>query len=348
MMSPVSAVQPAAAGSPAASMPAAPAVAPPPGLAPPAVLETPAAGAAPRCDNCGASVSGRYCGNCGQRVEPPVHTLWHFIQVAAEDVTHADSRLWRTLWALLFKPGYLTHEFLVGRRARYLPPVRLYLVLSVVFFIWFTATNQKMMVLQVDAPALPSADSGVSAPSGRHDYGPMAPVKPGESPEERAERVCPDLGHLGPWQDRILRRFTHTCRLVVLDDGRAVRDAFLHNLPRAMFLFLPLLAAGMMLMYWRPRHYYVEHLLLFVHNHAFGFLLLLLAAGVSAFLPWAASSVRFALCLYIPWYVYRSMRVVYGQGRWLTIAKLVPLSFFYLVSGVLMLVLTVVYSGLSL
>jgi Protein of unknown function (DUF3667) len=316
--------------------------------APAAAAPAPAAAApaTPRCDNCGASVPERYCGNCGQRVEPPVHTLWHFIQVAAEDVTHADSRLWRTLWALLFKPGYLTHEFLAGRRARYLPPVRLYLVLSVVFFIWFSATNQKMTVLQLDAPR--SAGSGAAAAPGRHEYGPMAKAEPGESPQQRAERVCPDLSHQGPWQDVILRRVTHACRLVVLDNGSSVRDAFLHNLPRAMFLFLPLLAGGMMLVYWRPRHYYVEHLLLFVHNHAFGFLLLLLAAGVSALLPVAASWVRFALCLYIPWYVYRSMRVVYGQGRWLTFGKLLPLSLFYLVSGVLMLALTIAYSGLSL
>jgi len=46
--------------------------------------------------------------------------------------------------------------------------------------------------------------------------------------------------------------------------------------------------------------------------------------------------------------VYRSMRVVYGQGRWLTFGKLVALGFFYLVSGVLMIALTVAYSGLSL
>ena len=314
----------------------------------PVVAAAPPAAAAPqerRCDNCGASVSGRYCAECGQRLEPPVHTLWHFIQVAAEDVTHADSRLWRTLWALLFKPGYLTHEFLVGRRARYLPPVRLYLALSVVFFIWFSATNRNMTVLHLDAPQ--SAGSAVATAPGRHEYGPMARAQDDESPQQRAERVCPDLGHLGPWQDRILRRVTHACRVVVLNDERSVRDAFLHNLPRAMFLFLPLLAAGMMLLYRRPRHYYVEHLLLFVHNHAFGFLLLLLAAGVSALVPWAASWVRFALCLYIPWYVYRSLRVVYGQGRWLTFGKLVALSFFYLISGALMLALTIAYSEFS-
>ncbi|HEV8017618.1 MAG TPA: DUF3667 domain-containing protein [Steroidobacteraceae bacterium] len=298
------------------------------------------------CENCGAEVTGRYCGACGQRLEPPLHSLWHFLTVATEDLTHADSRLWRTLGALLLRPGFLTRQFLDGRRARYLPPVRLYLVLSVVFFIWFSATHQKMTVLHLDAPR--SASSAAAVAPGRHEYGLMAPAQPDESLQQRAERVCPDLSHQGPWQDSILRRVTHACRLVVLDDGRSVREAFLHNAPRAMFLFLPLLAAGMMLLYWRPRHYYVEHLLVFVHNHAFVFLLLLLAAGVSALLPVAEQWVRFAVCVYIPWYVYRSMRLVYGQGRWLTFGKLLLLSLFYLVSGALMLALTIAYSGLSL
>ena len=343
----MSAPAPAVVAPPEAATVAGPAAADPAAALPAASAPDP-----PRCHNCSASVPGRYCGNCGQRLEPPVHSLWHFLTVATEDVTHADSRLWRTLWALLFKPGFLTRQFLDGRRASYLPPVRLYLVLSVVFFIWFTATNQKMTVLHLDAPpgvdAPPSAGSGAAVVPGQHEYGPMAPARPEESPQQRAERVCPDLSPQGPWQDRILRRVTRACRTVVLDDGRSVRDAFLHNLPHAMFLFLPLLAAGMMLVYWWPRHYYVEHLLLFVHNHAFGFLLLLLAAGVSALVPWAASWVRLALCLYIPWYVYRSMRVVYGQGRWLTFGKLAVLSFFYLVSGGLMIALTIAYSGFSL
>jgi hypothetical protein len=100
-----------------------------------------------RCENCGAAVSGRYCATCGQRLEPPLHSLWHFSRTATEDLTHADSRLWRTLGALLFRPGYLTREFLAGRRARYLPPVRLYLVVSVVFFLWASATHHLRVVL---------------------------------------------------------------------------------------------------------------------------------------------------------------------------------------------------------
>ena len=69
----------------------------------------------------------------------------------------------------------------------------------------------------------------------------------------------------------------------------------MHNVPRALFIFLPLLAGVMMLMYWRPRHYYVEHLLLFVHNHAFVFLLLMIAGLVAALLPAVSGLVTLAV-----------------------------------------------------
>ena len=295
-----------------------------------------------RCENCGAPVSVRYCGACGQRLEPPVHSLWQFLQVAAEDLTHADSRLWRTLAALLFKPGYLTAQFLAGRRASYLPPVRLYLVLSVVFFIWISATQQHLSVVQIDAPRA-GGTAAVAPRAGERRSTPFSPALPGESAQQRSERLCQDTIYEGPWQQRLAPLVSRACRTVVEDNGRSVREAFLHNLPRAMFVFLPLLAGAMMLIYWRPRHYYVEHLLWFVHNHAFGFVLLLLASAVSA-LPGAAGWVRLALWLYIPWYMYRSLRVVYGQGRWLTFSKLLLLSFFYLLSGALMIGLTAAYS----
>ena len=88
------------------------------------------------CTNCGTALLGPYCSQCGQRHhDHPMHSFWHFVQEATEDLTHADSRLWRTLYALLLRPGLLTREFLDGRRARYLPPVRLYLVVSLLFFL---------------------------------------------------------------------------------------------------------------------------------------------------------------------------------------------------------------------
>ncbi|MGO9803395.1 MAG: DUF3667 domain-containing protein [Steroidobacteraceae bacterium] len=324
-----------------------------------AVSAAPVAGAAaaPRpapaapvqlCDNCGASVTGRYCANCGQRLEPPVHTLWHFMAVAAEDVTHADSRLWRTLAALLFRPGYLTHEFLAGRRARYLPPVRLYLVLSVVFFLSAAALHSKAQVLQVS-----TTDNGVPkaahlVPLTEATSIPGSGARPGESVAERNARECAMINYDGPWHTTLTPEMQKACLRVRADNARSLMQSVRHNLPRVMFVFLPLIAALMMLMYSRPRHYYVEHLLLLVHNHAFVFLMLPLAWVVGALLPSVARWLDLALSIYIAWYLYRSMRTVYGQGRALTLAKLTALAFVYFVFGVVMFTVNFAYSALTL
>ncbi|HYX73102.1 MAG TPA: DUF3667 domain-containing protein [Steroidobacteraceae bacterium] len=301
--------------------------------------------ASARCDNCGAGVYGRYCGACGQRLEPAVHSLWHFTKLATEDLTHADSRLWRTLGALLFRPGYLTREFLNGRRARYLPPLRLYLVISVIFFLWASAT-QPVRVIEIKAPEH-GAPAGTVTPL--EDEALLGKPIPGESDEQRAERVCAShVNYDGPWQQRIQPAARRACARMLADNFRSLQEAFMHNLPRAMFLFLPILAGMMMLMYWRPRHFYVEHLLLFVHTHAFVFLLLMLAGVASALLAPLGGWISAAATLYIAWYAYRSMRVVYRQKRSLTLGKLALLSFFYLVSGSLMLALVSVYSAFTL
>ena len=325
-----------------------------PTAAAPAVVQPPAAqaaeavpAAAPRCDNCGASVAGRYCGNCGQRLEPPVHSLWHFLTVAMEDVTHADTRLWRTVRALLFKPGYLTHEFLAGRRARYLPPVRLYLVLSVVFFL-ASSMHSKFEAVQISVSDDDVPKAARLVPLEETQRPATGPARPGETAEQRAARECGLIVYNGPWQATLRPAMQQACLRIRADNARSLMASFRHNLPRIMFLFLPLLAGIMMLFYWRPRHYYVEHLLLLLHNHAAVFVVLPLAWGLGAVVPRAAGLLGLAVFLYLVWYMFRSMRTVYGQGKGLTVAKLTALSFFYLVFGMLMFVLTFAYSALTL
>ena len=327
------------------ALPAAPhtdaASAPVADAAPPAPLQ--------RCENCGNEVSQRYCGACGQRLDSPVHSLWEFSQHAAEDLTHADSRLWRTLAALMFRPGELTREFLAGRRARYLPPLRLYLVLSVAFFLWAGLANPHLQAVRLDPHDLSATgtplgqDQTTTAPDGTvtHSY-------VNETPQHRADRVCKDATYNGPWAATIGPLAPAACRRVLEDNGQHLAAAFLHNVPRAMFVFLPLLAAGMMLLYWRPRRLYIEHLLLFLHNHAFVFLLLLLAWLARRLVPPLGTLVGWATFFYLTWYVFRSMRVVYGQGRARTALKLAVMVLFYLVCGGLMLIATSLYTALTL
>ena len=87
------------------------------------------------CLNCGAALSGQYCGSCGQRARSRLISLWELVRDAFGDIFELDSRIWRTLLPLLFRPGKLTKDYLEGRRARFMPPFRTYLVLSVLFFL---------------------------------------------------------------------------------------------------------------------------------------------------------------------------------------------------------------------
>lgn len=294
------------------------------------------ASVAERCANCGAPLSGPYCSQCGQRHEHAVHSVSHFIGEAFEDFTHADSRLWRTLGALLFHPGFLTREFLEGRRARYLPPVRLYLVLSVAFFVIAGTLTSHSRGGAVLVEVQPTAGTVTSRR--------LEPATPAFAREQCAQvpKDLPWLGAYGP-------RFEAGCVAAIEDGGRNANESVLHNVPRAMFLFLPLLGLVMKALYRRPRRHYVEHLLFFVHNHAFIFLVLAVYALLGAVLPAPVTAVLgMGLWIYVALYFFASMLRVYSQGWLATAGKLAVLSFAYLVLGGLMLATISLYAMLAL
>lgn len=86
-----------------------------------------------KCLNCGRQLEGQYCANCGQRARSRLISLWELLRDAFGDLFELDSRLWQTLVPLLAQPGRLTRDYLQGRRARFMPPFRTYLVLSIIF-----------------------------------------------------------------------------------------------------------------------------------------------------------------------------------------------------------------------
>jgi hypothetical protein len=299
-------------------------------LAQPAVL----------CANCGAPVVSNFCGECGQRVGHAAHSVWHFVLEAVEDLTHADSRLWRTMLALLFKPGYLTAEFLAGRRMRYLPPLRLYLVLSVLFFLLAGVLDRHAGIWIVKV-------------NGRDDVtlepAPKAVARPGETAQQVGDRMCAQLNVIGPEGAWLVPALHRACLKSVADGGRGIQEVFTHSIPRAIFIALPILGLVMMPLYRRPRRYYIEHLLFFLHAHAFLFLLLgsfVIAATIFQ-AEVLVSALGLAVTVIIPYYYFIAMRRVYGQSRGRTLGKLVALSLAYLLIGLFIVVATSVYSVLA-
>ena len=89
------------------------------------------------CLNCGAIVQGRYCHNCGQENVEPKETFWHMAAHFFYDITHFDSSFFHTIHHLILKPGFLSKEYMIGRRSGYLHPVRMYMFTSAIFFLLF-------------------------------------------------------------------------------------------------------------------------------------------------------------------------------------------------------------------
>jgi len=295
------------------------------------------------CGNCGATLMGPYCSNCGQHAHESARSVSTLIHDAWHVATHLDGRFWQTLYILLFKPGRLTKEYFAERRARYLPPVRLYLVLSLLFFAFGLATPGK-------SSAPPSA-----APSGAVAQGKALDDAAGKAPEaKKKSRLtmfdianCDDIHSSFAWLQDSLQK---SCVRNKETHGASVQHAFVANMPKMMFLFVPMMALVMLILYWWPRRYYVEHLVFFIHSHAAIFLLLLIQAllsWIAAWLAWRGAFKEWVfviISLYSAWYVYRAMRVYYGQGRLLTFVKISVVGFTYLIGFSLTLAATALLS----
>jgi hypothetical protein len=90
----------------------------------------------PDCLNCGAPLSGRFCAACGQkRIEPEERRLSWFFRALFESALGADGRLRRTIASFLLRPGELGAAWLAGQRTRYLPPLGVFLLVNLVYFV---------------------------------------------------------------------------------------------------------------------------------------------------------------------------------------------------------------------
>ncbi|MBT8083560.1 MAG: DUF3667 domain-containing protein [Gammaproteobacteria bacterium] len=295
----------------------------------------------PDCLNCGSELQGQYCGRCGQRATNRLISLWELLRDAFGDLFEFDSRLWRTMIPLLIRPGRLTRDYLVGRRARYMPPFRMYLVLSVIFFVvaFFDPRDDLSLLFEPEPEPAPEEqraeedddedDIGVTFSGDAADGGFNIRVDP-----ETGECAVTGYEELPEWiksrlnQDEIEER----CQRITADGGKTLGSLLLDNIPVALIVLLPLMALVLKGLYPLSRRYFVEHLLFFVHFHTFVFLILTLQilfsrlAGVVSVPDPITILVRVTASLYIPVYLYKAMRLVYGQGHVATIAKYVVLS----------------------
>ena len=336
----------------------------------------------PPCLNCGSSLGGQYCGNCGQRARSRLISLWELVREAFGDLLELDSRLWQTLGPLIVRPGKLTRDYLLGRRARFMPPFRTYLVLSVVFFlVAFFDPREEFNVLF--EPAAETAEDAVPAEKsaeeihqgvleelaeegiivGNHELPDEAEDSSGlsfdvTSGEGSVECDIEDFktADMPDWLSSRLtpERLQLMCERVLADDGRALFSKLRDNVPAALFFLLPLMALVLKLTYPLSKRYYVEHLLFVVHYHAFFFLMLTLQilfarlATLVAIPETVIDIVLMGAAIYIPAYLFRAMQRVYGQRVFITALKYVFLLLSYFFGFILMIGIAGLFAAFSI
>jgi len=266
----------------------------------------------PNCLNCGTELRGQYCGGCGQRARNRLISLWELLQDAFGDLFEVDSRLWRTLIPLLIRPGRLTLDYLEGRRARYMPPFRMYLVLSVIFFVVAFFNPEDDLSLLFEPPPQPTAEEvaekrkaaeaevnevlqelseeGILDARDIDDGEEQDDIQFGVSADNPSGefnfQIDPETGDctfsgqddLPEWLQRRLtkERLEATCERIGADQGKTLGNLVLDNIPIALIVLMPIMALVMKSLYPLSRRYFVEHLLFFLHFHSFFFLILTL------------------------------------------------------------------------
>ena len=256
------------------------------------------------CLNCGAELHGAFCAACGQRHLPPDPTVSELAGDAWHELSGYDGRIARTLRALLH-PGRLTTEYLAAHRARYVSPVRVYLVASVVYFV-FAAASPDLQVA--------NRDTAITAPGVRISL------------NDAGQAPTVDDVETAPWILRPLLR-------EVVRDPNAMRDRIFNVMPRVFVAMLPVFAAFCALFYRGRR--FPTHLVFAAHLHAFAFLALTMGQ-ISRFtysVPFAGA-VSSAAGLALGVYGLMAFRAVYGEPWKRVVARGLGIAFLYMLSAI--------------
>jgi hypothetical protein len=307
--------------------------------APPSLEDPPdgsgaSAEAAPvSCLNCGTPVTRQYCAECGQRAVDPDPTLRELLHEVAGELLHWDGKLWETLRLLVRHPGVLTVEYLAGRRARYVSPLKLYLTASVVYFF--------VSAIGPSASGKPLIQFGASD---------SAAISAGPSSGARGQIVAPvnvsaaDTASRG-LQGVIARLGTRASagmRKAAKEQGEFTTQ-LRGRVGTLVFVILPAFAFAVGLAYRQQRRRFPQHFVFALHVHAVVFCVFALTSLAEFIERNAVRSTIDVLALVgLAAYLAMALRRVYPESWTRTVLKMVLLFIVYLsffLAGMAVLVL---------
>ena len=273
------------------------------------------------CLNCGARLAGEFCSSCGQRRVRTDLSLGELLRETTEELTHWEGKVPRTLKTLLARPGALTRDFLEGRRARWLPPLRVYIICSLLFFV-----AKPMVEAATDKSLRDMAKVSITNDDGSTTL----------TPEARAE-IEQGLPARIFGMDRLMR---------AAQNPRELNKQIDSSFPKAMFILLPLFALYTNVAWRRRAPRYPAHLYAALHINAAWFLAMFVSTVLAGFASNnVAMVVGLAMVAYMVWYAIRAFKRLYEESWPRTFAKTAVVGVLYLGS---LMVVSISLLGLAL
>ena len=269
------------------------------------------------CTNCGATLTGAYCQACGQkRFVESDRRLGHLLHQFIASATDLDGRIWRSIRALLFQPGLLSREYFIGRRARWIAPVSLFLAANVAFFIapLHGSDVAKLFNQQVSGSIRALAvdpDTQLSAEQ-RADEGPAHTAFTTAWVQARVQA-----------RDAAARKASQGTRGYGYRDYRMAYDAKADDVSKALIiLHVPFTALALMLLFARQQRYYAEHFVVALHFFTFTLAALQIVVHAQALLEFAlpaawvpsGTALDWFMRVLLPTYAVLSLRRAYAVG----------------------------------
>jgi hypothetical protein len=250
------------------------------------------------CYNCGTPLLGPWCHACGQAAHDYHRKAHHLVGEAVESLFHADGRFWRTVPRLVADPAGLTRDYLAGKRAPQIPPMRLVLITLVLVFLIGGWTAGFGGNTKIDAP--PSAAERAEILKGKVDV-----HLPGVSPAQN--------GAINDWLTVHIGR--------ALDNPQRLADGMQERAHDFAFLMLPISAFLLAAIFMFRRGFVLfDHFVFSMHSLSFQGLLITALMLLSA--VWGGA---WLLLLASPVHLFAHMRGVYGTGKFGTLVRMAVL-----------------------
>jgi len=300
------------------------------------------------CLNCGTEVAGRFCQQCGQENVEVKESFFQLFRHFLEDLTHFDGKLWKTLKLLLFEPGSLTKLYIEGKRASYIHPIRMYLFISAVFFLFMFTGEVPEKPEKIGNKTTEANDFASGFQEGINLNLDEDTVKYKTIAEYNASQQKLPESKRDNWLDAVIKKKGIEINKKYNGDkfkvGKALIEKFEQYFSRMLYISLPIFAFFIWVLYRRNKnHYFVDHMIFSIHIYCAFYIILFVAQSITTVKGYfnaepsgiIASVVAFSLL----YYLYKSLRNHFNQSRKKTLLKFIILNILTMfLMGILMII----------